>query len=56
LKSKAITPTLFKGNCNGPAHCCLATFHPTTSTLFVNQLHKLQLQVVKLALNRLGFL
>ena len=38
LKSKAITPTLFKGNCNGPTHCCFATFPPTQrSTLFVNQ-------------------
>jgi hypothetical protein len=29
LFNKAITPTLFKGNCNGPAHCCLAFFPPT---------------------------
>ena len=38
LKSRAITPQLFKGNCNGPAHCCLATRPPTQrSTLLVNQ-------------------
>src|SRR5690606_31140179 len=38
LKSSAITPTLFKGNCNVPTHCCLATLPPTQrSTLFVNQ-------------------
>src|SRR5690606_4176392 len=37
-KSKAMTPTLFKGNCNGPAHCCLATRPPThLSTLLVSQ-------------------
>src|SRR5690606_29021313 len=38
LKSNAITPTLFNGNCKGPTHCCLATRPPTQrSTLFVNQ-------------------
>ena len=38
LKSRAMTPTLFNGNCNGPAHCCLATFPPTQrSTLLVSQ-------------------
>ena len=38
LKSNAITPTLFKGNCNGPTHCCFATRPPTQrSTLLVNQ-------------------
>src|SRR5690606_19075195 len=38
LKSNAITPTLFNGNCNGPTHCCLATRPPTQrSTLLVNQ-------------------
>ena len=38
LKSKAITPTLFKGSCKGPTHCCLATLPPTQrSTLLVNQ-------------------
>ena len=37
-KSKAITPQLFRGNCSGPTHCCLATNPPThLSTLFVNQ-------------------
>ena len=38
LKSKAMTATSFKGNCKGPAHCCLATLPPTQrSTLLVNQ-------------------
>ena len=38
LKSRAITPQLFNGNCNGPAHCCFATRPPTQrSTLLVNQ-------------------
>ena len=38
LKSSAITPQLFKGNCKAPAHCCFATRPPTQrSTLFVNQ-------------------
>ena len=38
LKTNAITPTLFKGNCNGPTHCCLATRPQTQrSTLLVNQ-------------------
>src|SRR5690554_7909691 len=38
LKSKAITPQLFKGNCNCPAVCCFAT-RPVThrSTLLVSQ-------------------
>ena len=38
LKSNAMTPTLFKGICKGPTHCCLATFPPTQrSTLLVSQ-------------------
>ena len=38
LKSKAITPQLFNGNCNGPTHCCFATRPPTQrSTLLVSQ-------------------
>jgi len=38
LKSSAITPTLFNGICNGPTHCCFATFPPTQrSTLLVSQ-------------------
>ena len=38
LKSSAITPTLFNGNCRGPTHCCLATLPPTQrSTLLVSQ-------------------
>ena len=38
LKSRAITPTLFNGNCKGPVHCCLDTLPPTQrSTLLVNQ-------------------
>ncbi len=38
LKSRAITPQLFRGSCKGPTHCCLATRPDTQrSTLLVNQ-------------------
>ena len=38
LKSSAITPKLFNGNCISPTVCCIATLPVThLSTLFVNQ-------------------